>query len=256
MHGRTTHHALATGALAAALSACGALLGVEPIQIDEGLTPDGAAPAAEAASSPPDARTPAPSCDGAPGPCPPAGGDAASCTAGADCFETEAGDTFGFQDRAPVGACRPGKRSCNADGTPGPCIGAVPPAAEGCDAVDRNCDGVPGIDELAPPPPPGTMSCAKLFRCPAPGRGAIHYRMAIGWTNADGPGIVWTGYAPRGDFSSVTFPPGTLRIARDGDNGTRIGPVNADTACCPGGCPTAQVFFDGAGQYYTPDPRL
>jgi MYXO-CTERM domain-containing protein len=40
-----------------------------------------------------------------------------------------------------VGICKSGLRSCNPDGTWGPCIGAVGPQPEQCNGLDDNCDG-------------------------------------------------------------------------------------------------------------------
>jgi hypothetical protein len=133
----------------------------------------------------------------------------------------------------------------------------VGPEPEACDAVDRDCNGTAGVDEPAEPapqPPTSTVAtenCAKVYRCPAAGRGALYYRNDVGWTNGAGAKTVWTGYAPQGDFSSGTFPPGTYRISRDG-TGAKMGAVTTASTCCGAtGCPTANVFFDGRGQFYT-----
>jgi len=48
-----------------------------------------------------------------------------------------------------VGICRPGRRTCTPGMPPGPCMGEVTPAAEICNGVDDNCNGV--IDEGCTP---------------------------------------------------------------------------------------------------------
>jgi hypothetical protein len=40
-----------------------------------------------------------------------------------------------------IGACKAGTKTCGADGTFGACSGAVVPASDVCDGVDRDCDG-------------------------------------------------------------------------------------------------------------------
>lgn len=46
-------------------------------------------------------------------------------------------------DRLFVGVCRPGYRPCNAQGSGfGPCAGAVLPAADACNGLDEDCDGI------------------------------------------------------------------------------------------------------------------
>ena len=97
-----------------------------------------------------------------------------------------------------------------------------------------------------------------MFLCPGGAgvnkRGAIFFRNGVGFTNVAGPDTVWTGWAPQGDFSDKTFPPGDFRISHD-DARMKIGPVTVNSVCCPaGGCATQNTFFDGNGQYYTPPP--
>jgi hypothetical protein len=41
-----------------------------------------------------------------------------------------------------VGQCRSGTRTCKADGTWGPCEGAIGPSRETCDGIDNDCDGL------------------------------------------------------------------------------------------------------------------
>lgn len=152
-----------------------------------------------------------------------------------------------------VGACKAGTQSCVAAGSTSSwsaCTGAVGPASEGCDAADRDCNGTAGVNEPAPPPPAGAVNCAKIFRCSASGRGALYYRTNIGWTNYAGADTVWTGYAPRGDYSSGTYPAGTHRIGRDTGTGKKMGPYGVASACCASGCPS--VLYDAGGQFYTP----
>ncbi len=158
-----------------------------------------------------------------------------------------------------TGACVPGSQTCTPSGSSSAysaCSGDVGPQAEVCDGVDRDCNGIAGVNEPADPAPQppvstvATMNCTKVFRCPN-GRGALYYRNGVGWTNFAGTNTVWTGYAPQGSYSAGTFPPGTYRISRDG-TGTKMGPVTVASACCgAGGCPTANVYSDGAGQFYT-----
>lgn len=156
-----------------------------------------------------------------------------------------------------TGACRAGSQTCTPTGATSmfsACTGDVGPTAEQCDGIDRDCNGTLGVNEPAPPAPAGTMNCTKIFACPAPGRGPMYYRTGIGWTNYAGGNTIWTGYAPRGDLSSGTAPPGHYRISRDG-TGTKMGPVTVASACCgASGCPSGNIYFDGAGQFYTPPP--
>jgi len=132
-----------------------------------------------------------------------------------------------------------------------PCSGDVGPSAEGCDGFDRNCNNVAGINEPGPPPPAGTMNCAVVYACPAPDRGPLYYRTGIGFTNYAGSATLWTAYAPRGNFAAGTYPPGTRRIAHD-NTGTKMGPIEVATACCPSGCPGANIYYDSNGQFFTP----
>ena len=155
-----------------------------------------------------------------------------------------------------VGVCHAGTQTCNANGSSsswGPCSGDVGPTAEQCDGNDYDCNGVAGVDDPAPPAPAGTLNCAKVFRCDAGGlraaRGPLFYRTGIGWTNIVGTNV-WMGYATRGVFTP-TPPAGQYRISRDG-TGTKMGPVSVSSVCCgASGCPTANVLYDGAGQFYT-----
>ncbi len=159
-----------------------------------------------------------------------------------------------------TGACVAGSQTCTPSGSSSDwsgCAGDVGPQAEQCDGVDRDCNGVAGVNEPADPAPQppvstlATVNCTHIFRCPAAGRGALYYRNGVGWTNFAGTNTVWTGYAPQGSFSGGTAPPGEYRISRDG-SGTKMGPVSVASACCSGGCATANVYADGNGQFYTP----
>lgn len=153
-----------------------------------------------------------------------------------------------------VGACHAGSQTCVAAGPSANwtgCAGDVGPSAEICDGVDRDCNGLAGVDEAAPPSPPGTMNCTHVFACPAPGRGPLYYREGVGFTNYAGTGTLWTAYASRGVFSAGTYPPGTVRISRDASTATKMGPYGVATACCPSGCPGSGIFYDGEGQFYT-----
>jgi len=75
-----------------------------------------------------------------------AGGQTCACTPGdvAPCTDTPDGKPITFPVLAnglPVGECKRGSRICLANGTFGPCVGAVGPAAESCNGKDDNCDG-------------------------------------------------------------------------------------------------------------------
>lgn len=209
------------------ISACGALLGVESITVTDEAAID-AGPADTGPIALEDGTVP---------------DSALTCAVGAT-------RPCNGHPEDGIGACRAGTQSC-AFGTWTVCAGDIGPSAETCDAVDKNCNGIPGIDEPALPVPANAMNCTKMFACAAPGRGALFFRTGIGFTNVAGANTEWTAFAPRGDFSDGTNPPGTFRISRD-ETATKLGPVTAGTLCCPStGCPTANVFFDGQGQYYT-----
>jgi hypothetical protein len=155
-----------------------------------------------------------------------------------------------------VGICHAGSQTCIASGSTsswGGCSGDQGPLGEQCDGNDYDCNGVAGVNDPAPAPPAGTLNCTHVFRCPAAGRGALYYRTGIGFTNYAGSNTLWTAYAPQGDFSAGTYPPGEYRIAHDA-TGTKLGPVSVGTACCASGCATSYVYFDGNGQFYTPAP--
>ena len=40
-----------------------------------------------------------------------------------------------------VGACMAGSSTCDSQGEPGSCVGAILPSSEICDGVDNDCDG-------------------------------------------------------------------------------------------------------------------
>jgi hypothetical protein len=156
-----------------------------------------------------------------------------------------------------TGTCKAGAQTCTASGTSAAwsaCAGDVGPVTEACDGLDRNCNGVAGVNEPAAAGPGGTMNCAKTYKCNAAGRGPLYYRTGIGWTNYAGSGTLWTGYVPRGSYAAGTYPPGTYRISRD-SSGTKMGPVAVSSTCCgASGCPNGNILFDSQGQFYTPAP--
>jgi hypothetical protein len=245
--------------LAGSLPACGIILGVEPIIIDD-IPVDAAQTPTDKPSRRNDAGGSEPE-DGSVPSLPPSGRDCARTPDDPACLcdgvrpgEARACNTH---PEDGVGACKAGTQTCVAAGGSSawsPCTGDVGKAPEGCDAVDRDCNGVLGIDEPAPPPPTGAMNCTKTYRCSAPGRGPLYYRVNIGWTNYAGSNTLWTGYASRGDFGTGSQPNGTYRISRDATTATRMGPVDLPTACCPAGCPIDGVYSDGAGQFFTLPP--
>lgn len=173
------------------------------------------------------------------------------CAGGGAPGATRACNTHPGQDG--IGQCVAGSQTCVASGatsTWSGCSGDVGPQTEQCDGVDRDCNGVAGVDDPAPAAPAGTLNCTKVYRCSAANRGPLYYRNGVGWTNYAGSNTIWTGYAVRGDYSSMTYPPGWYRISRD-STGTKMGPVSIASACCAAGCATANVFYDGVGQFYT-----
>jgi len=62
---------------------------------------------------------------------------------GCDCSPSDARACFPGQEGRNVGLCRDGVQHCSADGTWGPCEGAVVPQPEGdlCDGLDQDCNG-------------------------------------------------------------------------------------------------------------------
>jgi hypothetical protein len=62
-----------------------------------------------------------------------------------DCAALPDGTGITFPGGTPTGICKAGSQTCNADGTLGPCTGAVTPATESCATgnVDEDCDGSP-----------------------------------------------------------------------------------------------------------------
>lgn len=91
----------------------------------------------------------------------------------ADCATDAGGKPIDFPGGKPVGLCKLGKKTCNAGGTWGPCIGAVGPAQETCDKQDNDCNGkvddapidgvywvYDGDDDGR-----GAKSCAKVYAC-------------------------------------------------------------------------------------------
>ena len=137
-----------------------------------------------------------------------------------------------------------------------PVRGDVGPTTERCDGNDYDCNGVAGVDAPADPPPGGTTSCAKLFKCNDPGRirgfvrGPVYYRTNIGFTMYDGAGKQWTAYAAQGTASNR--PAGSLPLARNSTTGKLMGPRG--TSCCgPSGC-NENLFPPGAASgvlFYT-----
>ena len=70
-----------------------------------------------------------------------------TCTPGdvEACYESADGKSFGAVPAKAVGACKIGQRTCDTNGAPGACMGAVAPeAADTCEpGNDANCNGVP-----------------------------------------------------------------------------------------------------------------
>jgi hypothetical protein len=160
---------------------------------------------------------------------------ACQCVGGAAPGATRACNTHA-QDG--TGQCKAGSQACTPSGSASAwsaCAGDVGPQSELCDNLDRNCNGVAGVNEPAPAPPSGTTNCTKIYKCDAPGRGTLYYRTNIGFTNWSGSGTLWTAYAPQGDYSAGTYPPGTVRVARHSTTGKVLFPIGGGT-CCQG-CP-------------------
>ncbi len=83
-------------------------------------------------------------CSGADGDSVGANGTTCKCTPGdvSSCSEDGGGKPIGFPGGSPLGTCKKGAKTCGANGTFGPCVGAVGPVGEACDGADNDCDGV------------------------------------------------------------------------------------------------------------------
>ena len=157
-----------------------------------------------------------------------------------------------------VGLCRAGMQACLVTGgvaSWGACVGQVLPAANTCDGVDRQCDGMPTAGCACAPGT--TRSCydgpagtATVGLCHAgtqtcivsagrPGWGACIGEVLPSSAACDGLDHLCNGMPNAG----CTCTPGTSRRCYDGPSGTEgIGPCHAGSQTCvtgPGGVGTA-----------------
>jgi hypothetical protein len=78
-------------------------------------------------------------------------GTSCACRPGdiAHCSQDSGGHTIMWPVGTPVGACKYGATTCLANGTFGPCTGAITPGTEYCNNIDDDCNGV--VDDGPPP---------------------------------------------------------------------------------------------------------
>ena len=78
----------------------------------------------------------------------------------AACSEMPDGAAINFPGGSPQGVCALGAKTCKSDGSFGPCMGAVAPAATDCSTkTDTNCDGTPDQDQCGACGPGDTQYC-------------------------------------------------------------------------------------------------